>query len=540
MSEYQTGGDGKNIGNVAAWASGGVSSLLNDLRLYENLNTYVGKDAGINNTAGLCNTVLGYQALWQAKLGSGNLVAGHRAGAFVEGSHNVLLGTSAAQGGVNASVNVAIGSSALELDQFATCNVAVGFSAGQSARCDGSVLIGMCNSATAPADGGGVPDQTCYNSVSVGALGLTRGYNNVGVGHGSTATGRACTAVGFRASSAGACNVAIGPGVACTARGSLVAGGAGLRNDGNGCLVLRAPSLPPLHNTEDGYLNIQDCITRRSGVLSLVGSRLELRSAQGTALSLDDADCTIRPRSMLVVEAGARFDGHVALGASLAVAGQADFGAPLRLMRGAAAYWTVDLDMRPDYAGAAADLVFRSRNNTLCTFTDDFVPDVLNFTGKHRCRAAEGCPPLAPGMVVVATGRYCNLDDQERVDIDEAIPVVDVAREARDARAFGVVSAVEADGAATRSYHVGNIAFTMDRKSARVVVNSVGEGAILVCDANGPVRNGDLLVTSPVPGHAMRQGDGAYTAATVAKATCDADFAPGSGSTALIGCTYKF
>ncbi|GLC54538.1 hypothetical protein PLESTB_000877300 [Pleodorina starrii] len=75
----------------------------------------------------------------------------------------------------------------------------------------------------------------------------------------------------------------------------------------------------------------------------------------------------------------------------------------------------------------------------------------------------------------------------------------------------------------------------MSCRSPRVVVNSVGEGGILVCNSNGPIQNGDLLVTSPVPGHAMRQDDDVYTAATVAKATCDFDFDKAGVDHALIG-----
>ena len=92
----------------------------------------------------------------------------------------------------------------------------------------------------------------------------------------------------------------------------------------------------------------------------------------------------------------------------------------------------------------------------------------------------------------------------------------------------------------------------------RAIINAAGEGAIWVCDVNGPVRIGDLLVTAPLPGLAMCQVDrgaaGAGAGAgmpflntTVAKATCACDFshAPVEHTElgtrfrrALIGCVY--
>ncbi|HOC69673.1 MAG TPA: hypothetical protein PKO23_12785, partial [Candidatus Hydrogenedentes bacterium] len=39
------------------------------------------------------------------------------------------------------------------------------------------------------------------------------------------------------------------------------------------------------------------------------------------------------------------------------------------------------------------------------------------------------------------------------------------------------------------------------------IVNALGEGRVWVCDANGPVRVGDYITTSAVPGYAQRQDD---------------------------------
>ena len=45
-------------------------------------------------------------------------------------------------------------------------------------------------------------------------------------------------------------------------------------------------------------------------------------------------------------------------------------------------YWTESVDIKDP--GFCADLVFKSINNATVVFTDDFDPNVLNFTGSHR------------------------------------------------------------------------------------------------------------------------------------------------------------
>jgi hypothetical protein len=60
----------------------------------------------------------------------------------------------------------------------------------------------------------------------------------------------------------------------------------------------------------------------------------------------------------------------------------------------------------------------------------------------------------------------------------------------------------------------------------RVVVNSLGEGAIWVANTNGNVVSGDLLTTSHLPGYAQRQESHIFKSYTVAKSTMDCDFEP--------------
>eukprot|EP00798_Chlamydomonas_sp_ICE-L_P029902 gene29902-17974_t len=103
---------------------------------------------------------------------------------------------------------------------------------------------------------------------------------------------------------------------------------------------------------------------------------------------------------------------------------------------------------------ASKDLVFLSEDGVSTRLTGAFRPGVLNFTGQHRCRVAEGEDLLAfrPGAVVVATGAYCDLDGcKDLLDVDEALPVVTLCRRARDPRVFGVSAPEQPPPAAAAS-----------------------------------------------------------------------------------------
>lgn len=68
------------------------------------------------------------------------------------------------------------------------------------------------------------------------------------------------------------------------------------------------------------------------------------------------------------------------------------------------------------------------------------------------------------------------------------------------------------------------------------VINGLGEGQVNVCGQGGPIRRGDLLVTSDMPGKAMRQADDVMRACTIARADEDADL--GETDVAMIACIY--
>lgn len=222
-------------------------------------------------------------------------------------------------------------------------------------------------------------------------------------------------------------------------------------------------------------------------------------------------------------------------------------------------HWEVFLS-NPGTA-VSSDMIFKSKNGTSIAWTDDFFPELLNFTGKHRCTSTDIDTGEANdlssflGKIVVATGQYKNLDDEYKIAIDEAIPMVRLSSEEYDMRAFGVISGFE-ERDKPRSFRFGNLQFTKERisKDYKVIINSVGEGGVWITNANGNLKNGDLITTSSIPGYGMKQKGKNIMSYTVGKITCDCSFNLESTlykceefaahgqvyKRAFVGCTYKF
>ena len=210
------------------------------------------------------------------------------------------------------------------------------------------------------------------------------------------------------------------------------------------------------------------------------------------------------------------------------------------------------------------DLTFLSKNLSGFAIPDELneTVDVVNFTGQHRCtsrirRNTKNKDDITEfiGKIVVATGEFSDLSNKSKIRINEAVPIIDLAKTKRDPRVFGVVSDQETDDK-TRTMNVGAMKLLMQKthRCRKVIVNSVGEGGVWICDTNGPLKNGDLITTSSVAGYGMRQDEEWMASWTLGKITCDCDFNPSSkiyeceelivggrkvGMRAFVGCTYK-
>jgi cytoskeletal protein CcmA (bactofilin family) len=178
-----------------------------------------------------------------------------------------------------------------------------------------------------------------------------------------------------------------------------------------------------------------------------------------------------------------------------------------------------------------ADLLFESRNGSKMTFHDQFEESIINFTGQHRCSIIKNNEDKdlsvsdLVGRIVISTGEYQDLHNKSKIRINEAIPKVKLCNLESDKRVFGVISGEEEIGK-YREFKFGNLSFFLnkDKNNKKVMINSVGEGGIWVCNVNGSLENGDYITTSDVDGYGMRQNDNIQRNYTVAKITCDCDF----------------
>lgn len=220
-------------------------------------------------------------------------------------------------------------------------------------------------------------------------------------------------------------------------------------------------------------------------------------------------------------------------------------------------HWDIFLDTK---TLTSSDLILKSRNNTYISFTDDFESEILNFTGKHRCTfTGRNDTAVLKGLIVSSCGRYKGLDNKKDIRVDEALPVVKLCNVPYDPKSFGVICGFE-DNNAFRQYKIGNLQFKNKKaicdneNMKKVIVNGQGEGAVWVCNANGSLRNGDLITTSYIQGLGMKQDDNIVRSYTVAKITCSCKFKHNSNKyvcryfryknkvlmKALVGCIYKF
>ena len=153
------------------------------------------------------------------------------------------------------------------------------------------------------------------------------------------------------------------------------------------------------------------------------------------------------------------------------------------------------------------------------------------FTGSHDGLLAKA-EEIEPGDVVVTA------EIVARHGVSDTLRRVVKSIAANDPAAIGVLATRRPIDPIHKRFAAlpGGPSPTMIEVFDHVVFNGVGEGQINVCGQGGPIRRGDLLVTSDVPGKAMRQADDLMRATTIAKADEDADLGP--ADVAMIACIY--
>jgi hypothetical protein len=185
--------------------------------------------------------------------------------------------------------------------------------------------------------------------------------------------------------------------------------------------------------------------------------------------------------------------------------------------------------------GASAVYVFSPPNaggtNLISSLPIKADGTILSFTGQHICVPSE---PMTRGLVVSANkNKYFNLNGALTTGVgairsSESIPMVSLSNVANDRSVFGVVDTIESGISTIRKNTSGPIMVTSEKEMGdnRVIVNSIGEGAIQVVDTNGPLVSGDYMTTSNITGYAQKQDSEFLANYTVAKITMDCDFNP--------------
>lgn len=160
-----------------------------------------------------------------------------------------------------------------------------------------------------------------------------------------------------------------------------------------------------------------------------------------------------------------------------------------------------------------------------------------NFTGHHRTfvsRIPSMRAPEMQGLIVSSdTNTYIQMSGgtskgKSAITIDESLPVVSLASKAYDKACFGVISGAEEEHEQRVIPLGGGIEYIYPKTEGdtRIYINSLGEGAIWVSDAGGPLESGDYITTSEIPGYGQRQESEFLANYTVAKITMDCTFNP--------------
>jgi hypothetical protein len=122
------------------------------------------------------------------------------------------------------------------------------------------------------------------------------------------------------------------------------------------------------------------------------------------------------------------------------------------------------------------------------------------------------------GRIVIASGKIATDTklneeweikyDKDGIGIEDAVPMIQLSRNKKDKRVFGVLGDPKRNNS----------------RQERMIVNSVGEGGIMVINTNGAIENGDYITSSDHLGYGEKQDEIFLANYTVAKATIECSF----------------
>jgi hypothetical protein len=181
-------------------------------------------------------------------------------------------------------------------------------------------------------------------------------------------------------------------------------------------------------------------------------------------------------------------------------------------------------------ASSGSAYIFTQPEYLTSTTSISAAGSVLSFTGQHMC-FPDG--PMGQGQIVSANkNKYITLNGPlttgaQAIKSSESLPVVSLSNVTNDRSVFGVVDHQEQSGT-TRIQESGIGKVTQEKEwgDNRVIVNSLGEGALWVANTNGNLVSGDYITTSNIAGYGQKQESEFLANYTVAKITMDCDFNP--------------
>ena len=152
----------------------------------------------------------------------------------------------------------------------------------------------------------------------------------------------------------------------------------------------------------------------------------------------------------------------------------------------------------------------------------------IDFTGQHKNLMNQNIDTTKVGLIVSATNNHINVDNSIIPKINESLPYCILSNTDNDKKVFGVISDKE-DINNSREYSTGNFVSVYQKTNTneqRFFINSLGEGAIWICNKNGTLENGDYITSTTVSGYGAKQtlNEGFLMNYTVAKITCDCNF----------------
>ena len=150
-----------------------------------------------------------------------------------------------------------------------------------------------------------------------------------------------------------------------------------------------------------------------------------------------------------------------------------------------------------------------------------------SFTGQHASVINSGDYLL--GMIVESSGYIWG-----KGDIETALPKVQISNTSSSKKVYGVIAELQG------RYEGFVRNFGITENETHIEVNSIGEGLILVTDINGNIENGDLIVSTEIPGYGGLQSDDLFRSCTVAKCTEDIDWSVITDTIDHNGTTYKW